>query len=45
MTRAIVFGLVLLALAGCETAKGAGRDLKKVGNAVETVAQDVQKKL
>ena len=45
MTRAIVFGLAMLALAGCETAKGAGRDLKKAGDAIEDVAQDVQRKL
>lgn len=45
MTRAIVIGLALLALTACETAKGAGRDLKKAGDAIEDVAQDVQKKL
>ena len=45
MTRAMMFGLALLALAACETTKGAGRDLKKAGGAIEQVARDVQKKL
>ncbi len=45
MTRAVIIGLALLALAACETAKGAGRDLKKAGDAIEDVARDVQKKL
>jgi len=45
MTRMFVFGLALLALAACETTKGAGRDLKKAGDAIEDVAEDVQKKL
>jgi len=45
MTRVFVFGLALLALAACETTKGAGRDLKKAGDVIEDVAEDVQKKL
>lgn len=45
MTRAIVIGLALLALAACETTKGAGRDLRKAGDAIENAAQDVQRKL
>lgn len=34
--RSIIIGLVaMLALAGCETIKGAGRDLQNAGNAVD----------
>ncbi|MDK3017532.1 entericidin A/B family lipoprotein [Pseudodonghicola flavimaris] len=45
MTRAIVIGLALMALAACETAKGAGRDINKAGTAIENAATDVQKKI
>ena len=45
MTRTLIFGLALLALTACETAKGAGRDIEKAGGAINKAAQDVQKKL
>ena len=32
----------LLAVAGCETIQGAGRDLSTVGDAVTTESQEVQ---
>lgn len=34
--------LSLTTLSACETAKGVGRDLQKVGNTVSNTAQDVQ---
>lgn len=45
MTRLFIFGLALLALTACETAKGAGRDIQKAGGAISDTADDVQKAL
>ena len=45
MTRALTLGLLILSLAACETAKGAGRDLQKAGNAISNTASDVQNAL
>lgn len=42
MIRPILIGLTLIALTACETAKGAGRDIEKAGNAIENTARDVQ---
>ncbi|MCB4455305.1 MULTISPECIES: entericidin A/B family lipoprotein [unclassified Leisingera] len=42
MMRILTCALLLLGLAACETAKGAGRDISKAGNAISGVAQDVQ---
>lgn len=42
MMRIFAFALMLLGLAACETAKGAGRDISKAGQAISGVAQDVQ---
>ncbi|SDD09506.1 entericidin A/B family lipoprotein [Ruegeria marina] len=43
MIRIVVIGVMLLTLAACETAKGAGRDIRKAGNAIENAATDLQK--
>lgn len=45
MTRILLIGLALLGLAACETAKGAGKDLEKAGQAISGAAQDVQQSL
>jgi entericidin B len=45
MTRFVLFSLVMLSLAACETAKGAGRDIESAGDAITDAATDVQKKL
>ena len=42
MTRLTLPLLALLALAACETVKGAGRDLQTAGAAISTEAQKVQ---
>jgi entericidin B len=42
MIRIFAIGLALLGLAACETAKGAGRDIQKAGQAISGAAQDVQ---
>lgn len=42
MTRAFIISLALLTLAACETTKGAGKDIEKVGGAITDAAQDVQ---
>ncbi|MDC0658285.1 entericidin A/B family lipoprotein [Leisingera sp. SS27] len=42
MMRIFACALMLLGLAACETAKGAGRDISKAGNAISGAAQDVQ---
>ncbi|TMV09744.1 entericidin A/B family lipoprotein [Ruegeria sediminis] len=44
MIRTFLIGLTLLTLAACETAKGAGRDIRKAGDAIEDVAGDIQRK-
>lgn len=43
MTRAALFALALLALASCETNKGAGRDVSKAGEVIEDAARSVQR--
>lgn len=35
-------GLLALALGGCETAKGVGRDLQSVGHAIEKAVHNAQ---
>ncbi|MBK0328518.1 entericidin A/B family lipoprotein [Rhodobacteraceae bacterium F11138] len=45
MIRIILVGLALLTLGACETAKGAGQDIQKAGNAISNTAQDVQNAL
>lgn len=45
MTRITSLCIVLLALAACETAKGAGRDIGKAGEAITDGAKDVQQAL
>ena len=45
MTRVIVFSCALLALAACETTKGAGKDIQKAGGAISDAASDVQNSL
>ncbi|WP_264210388.1 entericidin A/B family lipoprotein [Leisingera thetidis] len=42
MIRIFALALMLLGLAACETAKGAGRDISKAGQAISGAAQDVQ---
>ena len=42
MPRPLLFGLMILALAACETTKGAGRDLQKAGQTISDTAQNVQ---
>lgn len=44
MIRAFLIGVTLLTLTACETAKGAGRDIQKAGDAIEDVAVDLQRK-
>ncbi|WP_293576811.1 entericidin A/B family lipoprotein [Phaeobacter sp.] len=36
---------LLMGLSGCETTKGAGRDLQRAGQAISGAAQDVQNAL
>ncbi len=43
MTRVIFLALSLLALASCETIKGAGRDVSTVGGVIEDAARSVQR--
>ena len=45
MTRVIVISCALLALAACETTKGAGKDIGKAGDAILGAATDVQNSL
>lgn len=45
MVRAILIGLTMLTLAACETAKGAGKDIEKAGDAIQNAATDVQQNL
>ncbi len=42
MIRMTALILTLTTLAACETAKGAGRDIQRVGDAISDVASDVQ---
>ena len=43
--KILMIGFALLTLTACETAKGAGRDLQKAGDAITETADKVQKKL
>ena len=45
MIRTILIGLSLFALTACETAKGAGKDIEKAGDAIQGAATDVQENL
>lgn len=45
MTRALLVGLALFALSACETAKGAGKDIEKAGDAIQNAATDVQENI
>ena len=45
MQKTFILLVTLLALTACETVKGAGRDLGKVGNAVSNSAEKVQNSL
>ncbi|WP_420586514.1 entericidin A/B family lipoprotein [Ruegeria sp.] len=45
MIRAFLIGLVLFTLTACETAKGAGKDIEKAGDAIQNAASDVQESL
>ncbi len=45
MIRAILIGLALFTLTACETAKGAGKDIEKAGDAIQNAATDVQQNL
>ncbi|MBO9444428.1 entericidin A/B family lipoprotein [Ruegeria sp. R14_0] len=45
MIRAILVGLALISLAACETAKGAGKDIEKAGDAIQDAATDVQQNI
>ncbi len=45
MKRAILVGFALFALAACETAKGAGKDIEKAGDAIQNAATDVQENI
>ncbi len=45
MTRVILIGLALFALSACETAKGAGKDIEKAGDAIQDAATDVQENI
>lgn len=39
---ALILGLVAVLIVGCETAKGIGRDLQSIGNAIENSARKAQ---
>ena len=45
MIRTILIGLALFGLTACETAKGAGKDIEKAGDAIQGAATDVQQAL
>ncbi len=45
MIRPLLFGMMILSLAACETTKGAGRDLQQAGQALSNTAQNVQNSL
>ena len=45
MIRAAILLTCALGLAACETAKGAGRDIEKAGQAIGNAASNVQKAL
>lgn len=43
--RSLLITLALLGLTACETAKGAGKDIEKAGQAISGAAKDVQESL
>ena len=45
MIRAVLIALALVSLSACETAKGAGKDIEKAGDAIQSAASDVQESL
>ena len=45
MIRVNLLCFALIALTACETAKGAGRDIEKAGDAIADTAQNVQNSL
>ncbi|AXI57060.1 hypothetical protein SuNHUV7_22920 (plasmid) [Pseudoseohaeicola sp. NH-UV-7] len=45
MIRAAMLCIAILGLSACETAKGAGRDIEKAGDAITNTAQSVQNSL
>ncbi|CUH76871.1 entericidin B membrane lipoprotein [Tritonibacter multivorans] len=45
MIRTALLLTCVLTLAACETAKGAGRDIEKAGQAIGNAASNVQKAL
>ena len=45
MIRVSLLCFALIALTACETAKGAGRDIEKAGDAIADTAQNVQNSL
>lgn len=45
MIRVSLLSFALIALTACETAKGAGRDIEKAGDAIADTAQSVQNSL
>ncbi|SMO77061.1 entericidin A/B family lipoprotein [Ruegeria faecimaris] len=45
MIRAALIGLALCTLAACETAKGAGKDIEKAGDAIQGAATEVQENI
>lgn len=42
MHRTALLLIALLSLAACETVKGAGQDMQKAGQAIQTEAQQTQ---
>ncbi len=45
MIRAFMIVLALFTLTACETAKGAGKDIEKAGDAIQGAAEDVQENI
>jgi predicted small secreted protein len=45
MKRVIVFIVAALALAGCNTISGMGKDIEAAGSAVDKAATDTKKKM
>jgi entericidin B len=45
MTRLLLLLSMVVAVAGCNTVQGAGKDIQKGGEAVQDAAQSVKKKM
>jgi len=43
--RSLIFALLMLALAGCNTIQGFGRDVERAGEKTQDAAEWVKKKL